>query len=285
TARFCRLPLLALVVTGCRAPEQPDAAQALAALETQFFDQFQRRHPSIAAGNALHAGDGALEDFSATAIEQEVAELRAMREGLRALDSTSLTPDQRVDRRILDGVIGGWVLDLTVVKTWQRNPMIYASAIADGVHNLMVMEHAPATERLRLVTSKLRGVPKLLTDAQANIPLAPRIFASRAVAFLRGADDLLARDLWRAFSAVTDSTALTDARRAADAARVAIARYVAYLEGGIATGIDADWRVGADDWPNASMPRSPPSRCGSPCDGGTPRAARWCRRCAASSPN
>jgi hypothetical protein len=53
-------------------------------------------------------------------------------------------------------VIDGWLLDLDTVRTWTRNPMIYASAITDGVHNLMTMESSPAVERLQRVIAKLQ---------------------------------------------------------------------------------------------------------------------------------
>jgi hypothetical protein len=189
--------VLALVVSLGAAPlaAQPAGSQWIA-IESAFLDQFQQRHPSIAAGNALHAGDGGLEDFSPDAIAREVAELRRIKARIGQLPPAGLTPDQRVDARILDGIIDGWLLELTVVKTWQRNPMIYASAISDGVHNLMVMDHAPASQRLQLIRTKLERVPKLIASAQQNIPQPPRIFAQRAATFLRGAHDLITKEIW-----------------------------------------------------------------------------------------
>ena len=66
-----------------------------------------------------------------------------------------LSPDQRVDQRILDGIIDGWLLEQETLQNWRRNPMLYASAISDGVHNLMTMEYAPAPVRMRRIISKL----------------------------------------------------------------------------------------------------------------------------------
>jgi uncharacterized protein (DUF885 family) len=243
--------LLALLVpAGAGSPALAAAgappSPALAALVDRFLVQFQRRHPSIAAGNGLHAGDAGLENFSAAAIADEVRELEALRRDLRALEGRTLTPDEAVDRRILDGVIGGWLLDLTVVRSWQRNPMVYAVAIADGVHNLMVMTNAPPAERLRRVTAKLRGVPTLLAAARTNIVRPPRVFAERGITFLEGAAGLLDRDLWLAFADVGDPALLAEARGAASTAGAAITAYVAQLRAGLAAGVDAPWAVGAD---------------------------------------
>src|SRR5689334_22249087 len=94
----------------------------LGPLVDEYLDQFALRHPSIASGNGIHDHDDALEAFSAGAIASEVKWLRAFRSKLDAVDPNRLTPDERVDRRILLGIIDGWLLDLDTVRTWTRNP-------------------------------------------------------------------------------------------------------------------------------------------------------------------
>ena len=167
-ARVLALAVAAVGVGVCavacdRVPASSRATPApqFAALVDEYLDQFARRHPSIAAGNGIHAHDGELEDFSAPAIAAEIDWLRGFRRRIDAVDPAPLTPDERVDRRILEGVIDGWLLDLDSIRTWTRNPMIYASAISDGVHNLMTMESSPAASRARQATTKLAGVPRL----------------------------------------------------------------------------------------------------------------------------
>src|SRR5438093_31892 len=128
----------ALSAAGCGNPI------SFAAVVDDYLDQFARRHPSIAAGNGIHAHDDQLEDFSPASIKEEIEWLRSVRRTLDAMDPSPLSADERVDRRILQGVVDGWLLDLDTARTWSRNPMIYASAISDGVHNLMRMESSPA---------------------------------------------------------------------------------------------------------------------------------------------
>src|SRR2546425_5334015 len=138
------------------AAQQRPPSPSFTGLVDEYLDQFARRHPSIAAGNGLHAHDDALEDFSAAAIASEIDWLRSVRRALDAIDAAPLSPDARVDRRILQGIVDGWLLDLDRVRTWTRNPMIYASAITDGVHNLMTMESSAGPARLRQVVAKLQ---------------------------------------------------------------------------------------------------------------------------------
>jgi uncharacterized protein (DUF885 family) len=218
-----------LVAIGCeREASAPPArpVTGFGALVDDYLDQFARRHPSIAAGNGLHVHDGLLEDFSAGAVASEVEWLRSVRRKLDGLDPTPLSPDERVDRRILQGIVDGWLLDLDTVRTWTRNPMIYASAISDGVHNLMTMESSPAAARMQQVTAKLREVPRLLQSARDNIHQPPRVFVERAVVMFRGASNLVSHDLALAFPDASDA-ALTSA---ADAAQKAIDDYATELE-------------------------------------------------------
>jgi uncharacterized protein (DUF885 family) len=196
----------------------------------EYLDQFAKRHPSIAAGNGIHTYDATLEDFSAGAVASEVEWLRGFRRRLDAVNAGALTPDERVDHRILQGIIDGWLLDLDTVKTWTRNPMIYASAISDGVHNLMTMESSPAESRMKDVAQKLTAVPKLLASAGENLRTPPRPFVERAIVMLRGAADLIAHDLPLAFSGVSDPALQKSMQSAAADARRAIEEYATELE-------------------------------------------------------
>ncbi|MCC6319089.1 MAG: DUF885 domain-containing protein [Gemmatimonadaceae bacterium] len=204
------------------------AAREFAKLADDYLDQWARRHPSIAAGNGLHEHDGELEDLSAQAVAAEVVWLRDTRQRLAAIPRRDLPPDELVDHRILDGVVDGWLLELDGIRNHRRNPMIYASAIADGVHNLMTMESAPPQTRMHRVTSKLRGVPRLLEAAKANLSNPPRVLVERGITMFEGASAMLGNDLAQAFPGPmgeTRNAMLVEARQA----RAAIDEFVSWL--------------------------------------------------------
>ncbi len=232
-----------LNLTGCVRDSNAPAARQVSSfgvLVDDYLDQFARRHPSIAAGNGLHAHDGLLEDFSAGAVAAEIDWLRSVRSRLDGLDPGPLTPDERVDRRILQGVVDGWLLDLDTVRTWTRNPMIYASAISDGVHNLMTMESSPAAARMQQVASKLKDVPRLLQSARDNIRQPARVFVERSIVMFRGASNLIAHDLPLAFPD-GDAPGLTSA---AAAARKAIEDYATELETNVLPTATGNFAIG-----------------------------------------
>jgi len=236
--------LIAGAIGSSCTPARPTAT--FAALVDQYLDDFARRHPSIAAGNGLHAHDDVLDDFSAAAIAREIEELKATRASLTTLDSASMTAEERVDRRILLGVIDGWLLEQETLANWRRNPMLYASALSDGVHNLMTMENAPAPVRMRRVMGKLSGVPALLQAARTNIVNPPRIFAERGLGMMKNASTMLGADLDLAFSAERGTPLMDSLRTAADAARREIDAYTTWFQQTVLPTATGDWRVGAD---------------------------------------
>ena len=239
------LSLLAALCLVILTPHRPQPAPNFAAVVDQYLDDFARHHPSIAAGNGIHEHDDLLDDYSAAGIRAEIASLRRNGARLRAFDAKTLTPDERVDQRILLGVIDGWLLEQETLKNWQRNPMLYASALTDGVHNLMTMESRPAPVRMRNIISKLRHVPELLGAARTNIVNPPRLFAERGAAMMHGASDILGRDLDLAFAAEPNKALRDSLRRAADAAIPLITSYTAYLEKDVIPKASGDYTIGA----------------------------------------
>src|SRR3954452_8261454 len=99
-------------------PGVAQTPQSFDLIVDSYLERFAAYHPSIAAGNGLHSHDGELEDFSPASIAAEVEWLRATRQMLAVVDAASLTADQRVDQRILIGIVDGWLLDLDTVRTW-----------------------------------------------------------------------------------------------------------------------------------------------------------------------
>ncbi|MEP7345450.1 MAG: DUF885 family protein, partial [Gemmatimonadaceae bacterium] len=223
--------MLAFVAIVAACSQQGNQSAEFNKFVDQYLDEFARRHPSIAGGNGLHMHDDLLEDFSATSIAQESKWLVGAKVRLAQIDTSNLTRDERVDHVILDGIIDGWVLDLDVVKNWTRNPMIYASAVSDGVHNLMTMESDTPEHRLARVETKLRSVPSLLAAARANVENPPEVFARRGTSMFKGASAMLRGDLRLAFATVKDSVLTARVFALADSIATAIDGYVSYMEG------------------------------------------------------
>ena len=241
---IARSLVLALCLTPLAAAPSAQSPELARFVDT-YLDDFARRHPSIAAGNGIHVHDDLLDDFSAAGIAREIEALERDAARLRSFDPRRLTPDERVDQRILLGVIDGWLLEQETLANWRRNPMLYASALTDGVHNLMTMASDPAPVRMRRIIAKLGHVPELLSAARTNVTNPPRLFAERGAAMMRGARDMLGRDLHLAFAAEPNAALRDSLRRAADAAIPRIDGYIRHLETDVIPKATGDFTIGA----------------------------------------
>ena len=209
-----------------------------------YLDEFAKRHPSIAAGNGLHDHDDLLDDFTAQGIQSEIATLKRERATLQQFSLASLTPDQAVDRRILLGLVDAWLLEQETLANWRRNPMLYASALTDGIHNLMTVESDPAPLRMRRIISKLRQTPTLLQAARSNITNPPKLFVERGSAMLHATSDMLGKDLDLAFARDPNAALRDSLRRAATAAIPQIDAYAVYLEKEVLPKATGDFAIG-----------------------------------------
>ena len=243
---FLVLGLLGL--PACAPAPAPSAkAERFDVFVDAFLNHFAERHPSIAAGNGLHLFDDRLEDFSASGVAAEIEAWKSLRTRLAAIPVAPLTPDERVDHRIVAGLIDAWLLDLAGNRNWQKNLMIYASAVSDGVHNLMTMESAPAEVRAQRIIAKLRGVPSLLAAARTNITAPPKVMAERGVRMLKGASGMLTADVPLAFANLPDPTLKGGLLAATSSAAHEIDTFVTWFEQERLPSANAPYAVGKDN--------------------------------------
>ncbi len=233
------------MVSGCADAPRTEAP-TFAAFVDRYLDDFTRRHPSIAAGNGLHGADSTLDDFSADAIAREISELKRDQAALQAFRPEDLSADERVDQKILEGVIDGWLLEQETLQNWRRNPMLYASALTSGVHNLMTQEYAPAPVRMRYIVHKLSALPALLSAARANLANPPKLLAERGVVMMKGASGMLRNDVMLAFAAQQGTPIADSLQGALNAAVPQVDSFIAWMERDLVPNAAGDIAIGGD---------------------------------------
>jgi hypothetical protein len=97
---------------------------------------------------------------------------------------------------------------------------------------------------MRRIVSKLAQVPALFDAARANITNSPQLLAERGAVMLRGAVDMLGRDLDLAFASDSNAALRDSLRRAADAAVPLITAYVTWLEQEVIPNASGDFAIG-----------------------------------------
>src|SRR4029453_4084569 len=132
------------------------------------------------------------------------------------------------------------------IRTWERNPQIYADVLASSLATQALFTHASADERARRVLSKLRQAPRLLQAARDNIKDPPGIFVKVGIETLRGALKFIDDELPRAFSNVDDPHLLGDLADAQMEASQALGAYIEHLESNVGPRARASFRLGRD---------------------------------------
>jgi uncharacterized protein (DUF885 family) len=136
--------------------------------------------------------------------------------------------------------------ELEVVRSWERNPQIYAEIIGSSLAGQALFAYAPEAERARRVVSKLRQVPRLVQAARDNIKDCPGIFVKVGLESWRGTLRFIESDLPRAFSGLDDLHILGDLADTSTEAAAAMKAYLEYLETDLAPRAKASFRLGRE---------------------------------------
>ena len=202
--------------------------------------------PTQASLDGVHLHDDLLEDLSRPAIDAHVRALSGFGRRLRQIDAAHLPASEQVEHRIVASNIEARMYELETIRTWDRNPQIYAEVLGSSLAAQALFTYAPEADRARRVVSKLRQVPRLVQAARDNLKDAPGIFVKVGLETWRGALKFIESDLPRAFSALDDLHILGDLADTSTEAASAISSYIEYLETDLAPRAKASFRLGRD---------------------------------------
>ena len=202
--------------------------------------------PTQASLDGVHLHDDLLEDLSRPAIDAHVRALSGFGRRLRQIDSTHLPVSEQLEHRIVASNIEARMYELETVRTWDRNPQIYADVLGTSLAGQALFTYASEADRARRVVSKLRQTPRLVQAARDNLKDAPGIFVKVGLETWRGALRFIESDLPRAFSTLDDLHILGDLADTSTDAAAAIASYIEYLETDLAPRAKASFRLGRD---------------------------------------
>src|SRR3954471_11602918 len=86
--------------------------------------------PGQASLDGVHLHDDLLEDLSRSAIDAHVRALSGFGRRLHQIDAPTLPGTEAVEHPIVASNIEGRMFELEAIRTWERNPQMYADVIA-----------------------------------------------------------------------------------------------------------------------------------------------------------
>ncbi len=87
-----------------------------------YLEDTYRRQPTLATLLGIHKYDDVIRDPSRQAVVDEIAAARQFRERAAAIDATTLSPSNQLDREQLLLAIDSRILTLDVVRPWAQGP-------------------------------------------------------------------------------------------------------------------------------------------------------------------
>jgi uncharacterized protein (DUF885 family) len=202
--------------------------------------------PTQASLDGVHLHDDLLEDLSRPAIDAHIRALAGFSRRLHYIDPAHLSSTEKVDHPIIAANVEARMFDLEVVRTWERNPQIYAEVIGTSLAGQALFAYGPETERARRIVSKLRQVPRLVQAARDNIKDCPGIYLKTSLEAWRGVQRFIEADLPRALSTLDDLHILGDLADTSTEAAASIGAYLSYLETDLAPRAKASFRLGRE---------------------------------------
>lgn len=214
-------------------------------LAGDYIEDRLRVYPEAATELGDHRFDDKLTDYSAEARGKMLASQKAFLAKLNAFKGQAeLTGPNSVDFRILKENVEGEIFDLEEMKDAEWNPLVYNQSLANSLYLLIAREFAPPAERIPNIRKRMEGIPKVISQAKANLKHSPKIYTETAIEQMQGAISFvregLAPVLDRAPQLKKDLAPLQEKTA------VALEDYKKWLEKDLLPRSDGDFRIGAD---------------------------------------
>ncbi len=248
------LPLLcgSLMVSDAQRVTADGAHQTLEYLSNQYFEQVYFKYsPTAGTSAGLHQYDVQMEDYSAAGVQREVAALKQWEKKISAIDTSALDAEPAADRDILLNQIRSALLQLEVVRPWEKNPDNYSSGITGSVFTLMERPYAPVNTRLRAAIAREKQMPQVFVEARKNLKNPPKIYTEIALEQIDGLVSFFQHDVPEAFASADDAQAKAEFAKTNAAVISALQSYGQWMKTDLLPRSNGDFRYGADTFSKA----------------------------------
>jgi uncharacterized protein (DUF885 family) len=223
------------------------AALSAQSLTDRFFDEYYFPYnPTTATSAGIHKFDDKLEDYSRKGVDARVAVLKKF-EAEFAKQSPG-TPADTADRDLVLNSIRATLLDLEVIRSWEKNPDNYSSGISSSAFTIMSRTFAPPDVRLKSLIARERQMPQVLKDARANLKNPPKIYTEIAIEQLPGIVSFFKNDVPLAFKQANDPKLLAEFKQTNSTVMAALNDYEKFLRTEMLPKSNGDFRLGAENY-------------------------------------
>lgn len=245
------LPLALICLLACahgRGLSREEAKARFSQLVEDYFGEAYAFEPTVGTQMGFHQFDPTLEDFGAPRVAVHVQKLQGMLDRAVALwtERVALPYDDLIDLEALESRIRADLLEWEKMGFRLQNPMTYSRIPGEGIDVLLKRDFAPAAERLRSITARLRKIPAVYAAGKANVKAPPKEWTDLALRMANGSLGFFQDSVpaWAKEAAGGDMLALADFNRANTTAFAATQDWIHFLEKELKPRSTGSWAIG-----------------------------------------
>jgi len=225
------------------------ASQTFNFLTDQYFhDVYFKFSPTTGTSSGKHEYDTQLEDYSAAGVQKNIAALHDYEKKFMAIDPKALDAEPAADYQILLNSIRASLLQLEVVRGWEKSPDNYSSGVTGSIFTIMERPYAPVNTRLRAAVEREKQIPQVFVEARKNLKNPPHIYTEIALEQIDGDVSFFQNDVPSAFADATDAEAKAEFAKTNAAVIEALKSYGAWMKSDLLPRSNGDFRYGADTY-------------------------------------
>ena len=225
------------------------ASQTFNYLTDQYFhDVYFKFSPTAGTSAGKHEYDTQLEDYSAAGAQKNIAALHDYEKKLMTIDPKALDAEPAADYQILLNSIRASLLQLEVVRGWEKNPDNYSSGVTGSIFTIMERPYAPVNTRLRAAVEREKQIPQVFVEARKDLKNPPHIYTEIALEQIDGDVSFFQNDVPSAFADATDAEAKAEFAKTNASVIEALKSYGAWMKSDLLPRSNGDFRYGADTY-------------------------------------
>ncbi len=196
-------------------------------LSNDILESLQSFYPVHATEMGIHAYDHRLTDYSSKSVSSMIKSLNNFQKKLYRYRSAKLSQDEAINYKLLKSNLDIALLDLKQIKWHKKSPQLYVDDAVNGVYFLILSNHAPLSEKVVPLLSRMKSCNTFFATARKNIKNPPQIYVDAAIESLESAIDFykeVAAELMNKFPERADNILKTSTK-----ARDAMNDFIIYL--------------------------------------------------------
>ena len=185
-------------------PARSDADRQFDRIVDDYLLYQFRNQPVRATNVGIHDFDDFLPATDRIGIETSISDLEGYLARLSKLEIAHLGRERRFDHAMLTSRLRGTLLDLQTIQPWKHDPNFYLSIASGGIHALLKRDFAPLEDRVWNVVARLTEIPRVFSDARANLENPPQAYTEIAIAQSAGVVHFLADQVPAGVASIRD---------------------------------------------------------------------------------